>query len=412
MNIVFLSTHSEGLSLSKVISYISKDIQQEYDCYLLALDMSGSENIGKDDLAIIPCFRSKYIQHNVQFVGRMLEFIQPQLVVVLHDLSMLTLYFNPLLNIQNRGSKLVAFLPIDGELVNLGNLHPLLSFDHLVLYSNYALESFKRVGQKLIDQKVGYTHLPNLSVIQHGVNTKNFFPHGGIKNVLEKTYRIKAKMNAFPEHPQVHNATIVFNGNRAWDRKRIDLTIKGFAHFKKRSTKNIFLYLHLPQVTELESQYLINCIEESEVKDFIIIRRSNEMLPIEQLNWIYNACEIGINTAMGEGWGLVSCEHAVTGAAQIVPGHTHFKEVWGEAGVFLESGKETQLEKYPYVKFHEVSIESISHCISKLIDSTSYLNEKSLAAYDRFKKSEYQWGGISNRWKEILNSYILEEVQY
>ena len=33
--------------------------------------------------------------------------------------------------------------------------------------------------------------------------------------------------------------------------------------------------------------------------------------PDEALNLIYNACDVGINTANGEGWGLVPFEHAM-----------------------------------------------------------------------------------------------------
>jgi D-inositol-3-phosphate glycosyltransferase len=45
-------------------------------------------------------------------------------------------------------------------------------------------------------------------------------------------------------------------------------------------------------------------------------------LPIEQLNQVYNAADIGINTCIGEGWGLVNSEHGATGVAQVVPDHT------------------------------------------------------------------------------------------
>jgi len=38
-----------------------------------------------------------------------------------------------------------------------------------------------------------------------------------------------------------------------------------------------------------------------------------------ELNLLYNACDVGLNTASSEGWGMVSFEHAATGAAQIVP---------------------------------------------------------------------------------------------
>jgi hypothetical protein len=47
-----------------------------------------------------------------------------------------------------------------------------------------------------------------------------------------------------------------------------------------------------------------------------------------ELNLLYNACDVGINTSMGEGWGLVSFEHGAAGAAQVFPDHTACTELW------------------------------------------------------------------------------------
>ena len=53
-------------------------------------------------------------------------------------------------------------------------------------------------------------------------------------------------------------------------------------------------------------------------------------LPIEKLNLVYNACDVGVNTCIGEGWGLVNFEHAATATAQVVPDHTSLKEIFSE----------------------------------------------------------------------------------
>ena len=45
------------------------------------------------------------------------------------------------------------------------------------------------------------------------------------------------------------------------------------------------------------------------------------------LNRLYNACAIGLNTSAGEGFGLVSFEHAATGAPQVVPDHDALRPV-------------------------------------------------------------------------------------
>ena len=63
---------------------------------------------------------------------------------------------------------------------------------------------------------------------------------------------------------------------------------------------------------------------------------SRPELPDEQLNVLYNACDVGITTTTGEGWGMVSFEHAATKSAQIIPRHTSLAELWNGAAEFIE----------------------------------------------------------------------------
>ena len=67
------------------------------------------------------------------------------------------------------------------------------------------------------------------------------------------------------------------------------------------------------------------------IEDRLILTAHMPFLPVVSnrvLNCIYNACDVGINTSIGEGWGLVSFEHAATGAGQIVPRHSACEELW------------------------------------------------------------------------------------
>ena len=45
------------------------------------------------------------------------------------------------------------------------------------------------------------------------------------------------------------------------------------------------------------------------------------------LNLLYNACDVGIDTSMGEGGGG-QLRHGAAGPAQIVPAHSACAEVW------------------------------------------------------------------------------------
>jgi len=41
-----------------------------------------------------------------------------------------------------------------------------------------------------------------------------------------------------------------------------------------------------------------------------------------------HACDVGVNTCKGEGFGLVNFEHAACRVAQVVPNHTSCKELF------------------------------------------------------------------------------------
>jgi hypothetical protein len=55
----------------------------------------------------------------------------------------------------------------------------------------------------------------------------------------------------------------------------------------------------------------------------------------EHLNLVYNACDVGLSTSTGEGFGLVALEHGATGAAQVLPDHSACAELWRGAADLL-----------------------------------------------------------------------------
>jgi hypothetical protein len=64
------------------------------------------------------------------------------------------------------------------------------------------------------------------------------------------------------------------------------------------------------------------------------------------LDILYRSCEIGLNTASGEAWGLTAFEHAAHGGAQILPKIPVQRELWGGAPVWLPAGNEHWIDPY------------------------------------------------------------------
>jgi len=107
---------------------------------------------------------------------------------------------------------------------------------------------------------------------------------------------------------------MVLNANRNQPRKRFDLTIQGFALFARgKPDKSVFLYCHCGLV-DIGFNILELCVRYG-IDDRLITSNSSKPLqsvPQDQLNLIYNACDVGLNTSIGEGWSLTNHEHAAT----------------------------------------------------------------------------------------------------
>lgn len=147
-------------------------------------------------------------------------------------------------------------------------------------------------------------------VINHGVSQHSFF------KMNRKLCRQRCREMNFDIQD---SDFIVFNGNRNEYRKRIDLTIEVFDAFKK-VCPNAKLWLHCGNL-------------DINREDIIVTSPKSDNHPNYTTGWLnifYNACDVGINTSMGEGWGLVSFEMASCGIPQICPNFSSYPEIFKE----------------------------------------------------------------------------------
>jgi glycosyltransferase involved in cell wall biosynthesis len=121
----------------------------------------------------------------------------------------------------------------------------------------------------------------------------------------------------------------------------------------------------------------------------------------EVLNLIYNACDVGINTSTGEGWGLCAFEHAATGAAQVVPRHSACAELWEEAAILVPPQSRV---RYPMALCEHQVIEPGDACaaLERLYSDPQALMEFSQRSYRRATMPGYQWSAIGKQWTELL----------
>jgi len=281
--------------------------------------------------------------------------------------------------------------------------------DVCILYSHHAWASATALAARAAKRNPSF-RVPRFSVAGHGVDVADFFPlHGSPDGHFTDEGRAAARRLLFRDRPELHRAFLVLNANRFYPRKRLDLTVAGFAEFA-RSHPNAYLYLHLGAVSPQQSASLHAQAAALGVADRVLINLhdpSGAPLSVERLNLLYNACDVGLTTAMGEGWGLASFEHAATGAPQIVPNHTTFMENWtGAAEMLRPVGREHIF--YEFCDMFVVAPGDVALALGRIHDDIGYRQFMANAAYARSREIRYSWSAIGSKFGDLLDQAMAE----
>jgi glycosyltransferase involved in cell wall biosynthesis len=180
-----------------------------------------------------------------------------------------------------------------------------------------------------------YGDFPDVRVLEHAVDSTTFTP-------LTDDARVALRKNlGIPA-----NALVFLNANRNSQRKRLDLTIAGFARLLK-TVPNAYMVLATNMNPQAGAYYDVPVIYQREVAKagldqmmlsrLILIDTSPpNVVGDEGINQLYNLADIGINTSDGEGFGLCQLEHMLTGAPQVVTDVGSFRTFLNEStSVFI-----------------------------------------------------------------------------
>jgi glycosyltransferase involved in cell wall biosynthesis len=162
-----------------------------------------------------------------------------------------------------------------------------------------------------------YGDFPDVRVLEHAADNSTFLPLADdARLTLRKNLGIPA------------NAVVFLNANRNSQRKRLDLTLAGFARLLK-TIPNAYLILATNINPQAGAYYDVPLIFQREatrvgldplmLSHLVLVDTSPpNVVGDEGINQLYNVADIGINTSDGEGFGLCQLEHMLTGAPQVV----------------------------------------------------------------------------------------------
>ena len=180
-------------------------------------------------------------------------------------------------------------------------------------------------------------HLQEMNVtsdiLYHGVDTHKY--------MVIDTVKAKEQLG-FHE-----NDFLILNLNRNSYRKQLSVTIKAFLTFLKNHDCDSRIKLYLSCVLDNNDGYTIRkviyneCIKRelnpSIISDHhIFINPRPTCMPQSFINTLYNACDVGINTCFGEGFGLTTLEHALFDKPQIVTAVPSLVETLGSVALTVK----------------------------------------------------------------------------
>ena len=121
----------------------------------------------------------------------------------------------------------------------------------------------------------------------------------------------------------------------------------------------------------------------------------------DDLNLLYNACDVGINTSMGEAWGLVTCEHGAAGAPQIVPDHTACGELWGGRGELIPPAR-SYVPEFSVLEMGEVSPDGVARALESLYRNPTRRQALGAAAVAFARNPAHSWDVITRQFDDLF----------
>jgi glycosyltransferase involved in cell wall biosynthesis len=278
--------------------------------------------------------------------------------------------------------KIVGYIPVDAE------DHDPRWYDNINILSQLVV--YNEFGKSVVNKAC-----PNLDplIIEHGVDSKVFYK--------KFETRTEAKKALF-KPTELHDSFIVLNAGRNQPRKRLDITLRAFAEFAKNK-EDVFLYMHSgAKDTHIDT---IRLATELGIYSKLIMTTDKSGLPnidIEDLNLLYNACDVGINTGLGEGFGLPNAEHAATGALQIVPDHSALTDLYKDCGILIPADILFTLDNISTTA-KMVTVQDVVKKLELVYKDKDLFDKHTKLCYEKFTSKRYSWKYITQQWVDLFN---------
>jgi glycosyltransferase involved in cell wall biosynthesis len=400
--VLLVGDYLNGTGFHRVVAHIKNAIKDDFEIHHVGIAYYGEKFISKDGVTIYPETDVEGGKLHYKYLVRMIDELQPDIFFIAYDIVFMRFLLETFRYNSNRNMVCGAYIALDGEITKKRKMiSTLKDLDFCVWYTDFA---YNHVQDLLTEQPSLLPKPMDFRIIPHGVESQKFYSIS--KSSIEK--RRKARAVIFPQLKNPEKTFIVLNANRPTPRKRIDLTIKAFAEFAKdKSSDEVKLYLHHSFCHGHFDHFTHEIIEEYNLHDYLLqssLAQERAILTNEQLNLLYNACDVGVNTCMGEGWGLANFEHAATKAPQILPAHSCFPEIWKDSVLWITDMEKQKVMFSPH-KMYEINVAQVVQHLETLYQNPELREAYGEKAYENVIQKKYDWNFIETQWNQLFHEY-------
>jgi len=386
IKVLWISDLVVPTGFSRVSHGILKYISNRIDFSGIGINYKGDPH--PYDLRIFPTG----FNNDIYGVNRLQEFVQwkPDIIFMLNDVWVIDIFLDTIRKLfKDNLPEIVCYFPVDAE-------------EHSeIWYRNFDIVTvpvtYTEFGRRVVI-KAKPELADKLKVIPHGVDQDMFYKLG--------KSRVVARQALLPAHKEFENSFVVLSANRNQPRKKLDITLKAFALFAEGKPQNVKLYMHCGVI---DSSIDVGLLSQRYGMDTRLIltslTRGIQRVTEEKLNLIYNSCDVGINTGLGEGWSLTQIEHAITGAPQVVPDHSACREIFKDCGVLVPAKTSFMFDNIMTVG-KLVTPEDVAEALEKIYTDKEYYDLLSKKSIEKFSAPEYQWSTIAEQWWNIFEGVV------
>ena len=307
----------------------------------------------------------------------------PDILFLIHDIWVIEniIKFLKEYNVFQK-TKVIAYVPIDAVDHNSNWYRDAHILDKFIVYNKFGQDVVKAAAPNI-----------NTEIIEHGVDTSVFYNTNQSKSELRKLL--------FGDCPELDKGFIFLNAGRNQPRKLQDISMRAFAEFAK-DKKDVYLYMHCGYIDSYIN--ILRLAKILGIDDKLLMTNHEPGLPnvsLEHLNLIYNFCDVGLNSGVGEGFGLPNAEHASIGKPQIVPDHSALTDLYSDCGLLVPANIDVSLYSVTTTG-KMILVKDMAEKMELIYSNKELYDDLALKSFNKFSSEKYSWKYITDQWIKLF----------